>query len=58
MCVIHVVHFLGDNEAFLGVEAEFLFDLFAVIRLQGVPVHPSSTLQERAETNGGCELDD
>ncbi len=58
MCVIHIIHFLGDNEGFLGVEAEFLFNLFTVIRLQRVPVHPSGTLQERAETNCGCEFDD
>lgn len=58
VCVIHVVHFLGDNESFFRVEAELLFDLFAVIRFQGVPMHSSGTLQERPKTNGGCELDD
>jgi hypothetical protein len=55
--VVHVVNLLGNGEHLLGVEAELLLDLLAVIGLEGVAVDTTGTLELGAETDGGGELD-
>ena len=53
-----VVDLLGNDEALLGVEAKELLDTLSIIGLEGVTVDTAGTLELRAETNGGGQLDE
>lgn len=55
--VVHVVDLLGDVEHLLGVEAELLLDLLAIVGLEGVAVDTAGTLELGTETDGGGKLD-
>ena len=55
--VVHVVDLLGNSEHLLGIEAELLLDLLAIVGLEGVAVDTAGTLELGSETDGGGELD-
>jgi hypothetical protein len=48
---------LRDNEHLLGIEAELLFDLLAVVGFEWVAVDTTGALEFGTETNRGRESD-
>ena len=56
--VVKVIDLLRDDEALLRVKAEKLLDALAIVSLQWVSVHTTSSLELGAKANCGGDLDD
>jgi hypothetical protein len=57
MLTVEVIHFLGYDETLLGIKAETLLHVFAVISLERISMYPASSLEFRAIANCRSHLD-